>query len=598
MMNRIYNIALGLVLCLSFVACNEDEEREIYFSLDKTEITLGDVGGTDVVNVMSNDSWTVSVTEPWLSVSPATGVGNAVCTIVVDSSLVNEIRKAVIRFTPTTLPDEYVTVKQMGYGKKILPADSVISIESSAKLEERYFETTVLTNVLFDVVLDSVAKTWLTPEKVSIDLDKGARPRTTKLRFDWRMNTVPELREAIIKLVPQGEGAETVDTAFIKVRQKPALKIEDNRAGDSIALTVIYERMNCWSDAWDTSENLQYWSGVTLWEADDEEIVSEEVPLEAVGRVRSVQYSFLDTKEDIPSEIRHLKYLESLTISSNVNTMLLNIELGSSICELEYLKYLTIFSYGIVSLPNDFVKLGKSLVALDLSANNFDELPMIEVDGKKEPMLTQNNFPNLKSLSFVASRRWQTIDLRKKGEYESKDGLGLHIDITTDKAFRNLLLWEDLEELAFSNCYLEGQIPDFTVGEEGVVAYTDDDIQELNDSIEDYKVDYLLGKPKILPNCTMLRLNLNFLTGKLPDWLLYHPHFLDWAPDLLIFNQQEKGLNSAGESVRFDNEPTSFDYYYEVFPGAKEKYELKDGTEEDETTEDDEITEKDEITEE
>ncbi|MBQ2126185.1 MAG: BACON domain-containing protein, partial [Bacteroidaceae bacterium] len=442
MMNRIYNIALGLVLCLSFVACNEDEEREIYFSLDKTEITLGDVGGTDVVNVMSNDSWTVSVTEPWLSVSPATGVGNAVCTIVVDSSLVNEIRKAVIRFTPTTttLLDEYVTVNQMGYDKKIVPADSVISIESSAKLEERYFETTVLTNVLFDVVLDSVAKEWLTPEKVSIDLDKGARPRTTKLRFDWRMNIVPELREAIIKLVPQGEGAETVDTAFIKVRQKPALKIEDNRAGDSIALTVIYERMNCWSDAWDTSENLQYWSGVTLWEADDEEIVSEEVPLEAVGRVRSVQYSFLDTKEDIPSEIRHLKYLESLTISSNVNTMLLNIELGSSICELEYLKYLTIFSYGIVSLPNDFVKLGKSLVALDLSANNFDELPMIEVDGKKEPMLTKDNFPYLKSLSFVASRRWQTIDLRKKGEYESKDGLGLHIDITTDKAFRNLLL--------------------------------------------------------------------------------------------------------------------------------------------------------------
>ena len=63
-------------------------------------------------------------------------------------------------------------------------------------------------------------------------------------------------------------------------------------------------------------------------------------------------------------------------------------------------------------------------------------------------------------------------------------------------------------------------------------------LQELKDSIEDYKVDYLLGKPKILPNCTMLRLNLNFLTGKLPDWLLYHPHFLDWAPDLLIFNQQ------------------------------------------------------------
>ena len=567
MMNRIYNIALGLIVCLSFVACNDDEEKAIYFSLDKTNVAFADVGGTDVVNVKSNDSWTVNVSEPWLSVTPATGIGNAACTIVVDSSLINDERSAAIRFTPANQPEyEFVRVTQMGYGKKIAPKDSVIWIESSAKLEERYFETTVLTNVLFTVDIDSESKEWLTAEKVSIDLDKGARPRTTKLRFDWRMNTVPEERKATIKLVPQGEGADKVDTAFISVRQKPALKIEDNRAGDSIALTVIYERLNCWSDAWDTSENLQYWNGVKLWEAADEEIVSGEVPQEAVGRVRAVQYSFLNTKEDIPSEIRHLKYLESLSISSNVNTMLLNIELGSSICELKYLKYLTIFSYGLVSLPDDFDKLGKSLVALDLSANNFDKIP---------PMITEDKFEKLKSLSFVASRRWQTTDLRKKGEYESKDGLGLHIDITNDKAFRNLLLWENLEELAFSNCYLEGQLPDdFTVGEEDVEAYTQDDVDEWGGDTIQFLADKAM--PKILPKCTMLRLNLNFLTGKLPDWLLYHPHFLDWAPDLLIFNQQEKGLNSDGVTVRFDNEPKTFDYYFDVFPGTREKYELKE----------------------
>ena len=575
MMKRIYNIALGLIVCLSFVACIEDEEKETFFSLDKTSVTFGDVGGTDVVNVMSNESWTVSVTEPWLSVTPATGIGNAACTIVVDSSLINDPREAAIRFTPATQRVEIVKVTQYGYDKKITPQDSVISIESSAKLEERYFETTVLTNILFTVELDDAAKEWLTPEKVSIDLDKGARPRTTKLRFDWRMNTVPELREAIIKLVPQGEGAETVDTAFISVRQKPGVKIEDNRAGDSIALTVIYERLNCWSDAWDTSENLQYWRGVTLWEAGDKDLPEPE----AVGRVRAVQYSFLNTKEDIPSEIRHLKYLESLSISSNVNTMLLNIELGSSICELEYLKYLTIFSYGLVSLPDDFGRL-KKLVALDLSANNFDKIP---------PVLTKDNFEELKSLSFVASRRWQTTDLRKKGEYESKDGLGLHIDVTTDTVFRNLLLWEKLEELAFSNCYLEGQLPDFEVGDYGVKAYSEDDVAG-NDTLKNL---YIYEMPKILPNCTMLRLNLNFLTGDLPKWLRYHPHFLDWAPELLIFNQQEKGLNSNGEPVRFKNESEvkELQYYFDFFPGTKEKYELKEEIGEDEETDNDEITE-------
>ena len=561
MMDRLYKIALGLIVCVSFVACN-DEEKGASFSLDKSEITFGAEGGADVVLVESNDSWTVSVSEPWLSVSPASGTGNAACHVVVDSSLVSEVRSASVRFTPAAMPAVAVTVKQMGYGKMIAPEKSEIWVESSAKMEERYFETNVTTNVKFNVEIDHLgADEWLTAESVSVELDKGARPRTAKLRFDWKMNTVPEQRVAEIKLIPEGEGAELVEPAVISVYQKPALKIEDNRAGDSIALVVIYERMNCWSDAWDTSENLQYWEGVDLWEASDKDLPAPE----AVGRVRAVQYSFLNTKETVPSEIRHLKYLESLAISSNVNTMLLNIDLGSDICELEHLKYLTLFSYGLVSLPDDFVKLGKSLVALDLSANNFASIPA---------MLTQENFPKLKSLSFVASRRWQTTDLRKKSEYESKDGLGLHVNVTTDNAFRRLLLWENLEELAFSNCYLEGELPDFKVGEEGVVAYTQKDVDAWGGDTIQYLADNAL--PKILPNCTMLRLNLNFLNGNLPEWLLYHPHFMDWAPDLLIFNQQEKGVNSAGEAVRFDNEPKTFDYYYDVFPGTREKYELKD----------------------
>ena len=561
MMDRLYKIALGLIVCVSFVACN-DEEKGASFSLDKSEITFGAEGGADVVLVESNDSWTVSVSEPWLSVTPASGTGNAACHVVVDSSLVSEVRSASVRFTPAAMPAMAVTVKQMGYGKMIAPEKSEIWVESSAKMEERYFETTVTTNVKFAVEIDHLgADEWLTAESVSVELDKGARPRTAKLRFDWKMNTVPEQRVAEIKLIPEGEGAELVEPAVISVYQKPALKIEDNRAGDSIALVVIYERMNCWSDAWDTSENLQYWEGVDLWEASDKDLPAPE----AVGRVRAVQYSFLNTKETVPSEIRHLKYLESLAISSNVNTMLLNIDLGSEICELEHLKYLTLFSYGLVSLPDDFVKLGKSLVALDLSANNFASIPA---------MLTQENFPKLKSLSFVASRRWQTTDLRKKSEYESKDGLGLHVNVTTDNAFRRLLLWENLEELAFSNCYLEGELPDFKVGEEGVVAYTQKDVDAWGGDTIQYLADNAL--PKILPNCTMLRLNLNFLNGNLPEWLLYHPHFMDWAPDLLIFNQQEKGVNSAGEAVRFDNEPKTFDYYYDVFPGTREKYELKD----------------------
>ena len=566
-MKKLYKIALGLIVCFSFVACNDDEGNSTGFSLDKSDIVFAAEGGADVIQIESNDSWTISVSEPWLSVSPASGMGTMTCKLVADSSLVNNMRTATVRFIPASNPAKSVTVKQMGYGKMIVPEQSEIRIESSAKYDERYFETTVTTNVKFGVKVvypgSGSNQEWLTADKYTVELDKGARPRTTKLRFDWKMNTIPEERVAEIRLIPEGEGTEQVETSVISVYQKPALKIEDNRAGDSLALVVMYDLMNCWSDAWDTGENMQYWNGVTLWEASDKGLPAKD----AVGRVRSVQYYLIDTKETIPAEIRHLKYLESLSISSNVNTMLLDIELGSDICKLEHLKYLTIFSYGLVSLPDDFVELGDSLVALDLSANNFTEIPSI---------LTKDNFPQLKSLSFVASRRWNfaPMDLRKKGEYESEGGIGLNINASTDSTFRNLFLWEDLEELAFSNCYIEGNIPDFKVGEEGVVAYTQSDVEAFGGDTISYLADNAM--PKILPNCRMLRLNLNFLTGKLPNWLLYHPYLLEWAPDLLIFNQQEQGLNSAGEPVRFDNEPETFDYYYNVFPGTRKKYELKD----------------------
>ena len=236
MMNKLYKIALGLIVCLPFVACNEEDENAVGFSLDKSELTFAAEGGADVVLVESNESWTVSVTEPWLSVSPASGTGAAACHVVVDSSLVNEMRTASIRFVPSTKPAVNVTVNQMGYGKMIVPENSEIWVESSAKMEERFFETTVTTIVKFGVEVDYLGaeQEWLTSENVTVELDKGARPRTAKLRFEWKMNTVPEQRVAEIKLIPEGEGAELVEPAVISVYQKPALKIEDNRAGTQL----------------------------------------------------------------------------------------------------------------------------------------------------------------------------------------------------------------------------------------------------------------------------------------------------------------------------------------------------------------------------
>ena len=79
--------------------------------------------------------------------------------------------------------------------------------------------------------------------------------------------------------------------------------------------------------------------------------------------------------------------------------------------------------------------------------------------------------------------------------------------------------------------------------------------------------------PRVLPNCRQLSLNLNFFTGKVPNWILFHPHLVEWNAPTMIFNQQPKGKNSDGAAVGFSNmteDSYSYDYYYGTSdPGSK-----------------------------
>jgi hypothetical protein len=139
-----------------------------------------------------------------------------------------------------------------------------------------------------------------------------------------------------------------------------------------------------------------------------------------------------------------------------------------------------------------------------------------------------------------------------------------------DNAISRLLLWENLEELGLSYNYIEGSLPDL---KERVRAYTAEDIAKRGDTLT-WAVEHQL--PRVLPNIRTLRLNLNFMTGELPEWLLYHPNLMEWAAEVLVYPQQEKSYNSAGEVVGFSNTPTSREYYFEAYPLYRSRYEFND----------------------
>ena len=109
-----------------------------------------------------------------------------------------------------------------------------------------------------------------------------------------------------------------------------------------------------------------------------------------------------------------------------------------------------------------------------------------------------------------------------------------------------------------------GEIPDFE-DDESISVYT-----EAPDSLKGCCRGCILVKNRIkrvMPQLRMLALNLNRMTGALPDWVLYHPALDWWDPFTLLFNQE--GKDEQGNLAGFSNEPANMDYYYQAYPKKK-----------------------------
>ena len=553
-----YNIILLAATALTLlVGCMNDNTTIPGFEANNAAIEAGAEGGEYTLAIRSSKEWMATSDVPWVMISPANGRGTVECVIKIDSTLINDSRATEIRFSSAGEVLQEVAVTQEGYAKMITPEATEHKIAASASRTERWFEIPVEANVPFEVSAEYTSgDDWLTVKEHTLTLDRGARPRTTTLRVEWKMNPEPKERVATLHLTGEGMDAP----ATIVVRQHAAPLIEDNRQGDSLAIVTIFEKMECWSDnGISTTEGMHRWDCVRLWKATDKSLPEPA----AVGRVRDLDLSYFNTEEGIPQEIKYLKYLETLSLFGNVNTMLKSIDMGEEICDLEYLKDLRVAAFGLVSLPANFARLGDTLESLDLNSNNFNSIPTV---------LTAENFPKLKALNLASNRRAAISDLRKK-DTANEEGIGLYTDAEAEDVVSRLLRWEALEELTLSYNYIEGSIPDFKVGEDGVKAYTMEDIAERGDTLL-WAVENNL--PRILPNARVLRLNLNFFSGTLPDWLLYHPRLMEWAPEVLVYPQQEGGIDSGGRSVGFTNEPSSTEYYFERYPLMRGRFEFND----------------------
>lgn len=637
-MKYMNKLTLGIVLAAGlFTACSDKDDVDIPggLALDKKEIAIGRQGGTEQIAIAASQNWVANVDEPWLMLTPANGVGSTTATVVVDSTLMNGRRTTDIVFIGDNGQRRTVSVKQFGYGKQIDIKEPTVEIENSESYDKRAFESLISANVECKIgkieysfegdmtdaekaengkeregwLLNSKDEDKLTGTNLGIVLDRKARPRTVNFKFRWAMNVVPAVRVAKVHLVPvkaedklvDADGKPTADV-ILTVRQKAAPKIEDNRAGDSLSVIMINQKLGSIA-TFDSSDNMRNWSGVTLWEATDAFVKDHP---EALGRVRSVKFSMVNLKsgETLPKEVGNLKFLESFSVAANENNQIREVKLGDEICSLKYLKNLTVQAYGLTQLPTNFVKLGSSLETLNLVSNNFNQLSDIT------DIVNEKNFPKLRNLILYAQRRTDVlIDIASLGKKNASGvyvynnypiGLYGKVNAGADRqALLKLLTWDKLNTLELSYSFLEGELPtdeEMDAALKAAGKATRYSKSDFSTNKEDY-LDKLVGDtckwllsgkvnpvtckhkdgsvvskdvypdqvPRVLPNCRQLSLNLNFFTGKVPNWIIFHPHLVEWNAPTMIFNQQPKGKNSDGVAVGFSNmteDSYSYDYYY------------------------------------
>lgn len=526
---------LGLIV---LNGCTNDEH--VAPGVDTDALAIGADGGSLKLNVGFSDDWIATTDNPWIIVSPANGRGAVECRLQIDSALTDQPRRGFVRFqNQRTWENRDVVIDQAGYGYTIALDDDEVSVANYAAYGKRSFDVEISTNIDFDVKIPDNAG-WLKVEKYQVELNRGARPRRVQVRFNWDINSRPEARIADVVFQPRKDVELDKQDKLTVTQQAAEPIVENTPAGDSVALLAIARSLNTWY-SWESSEPMKNWDNVVIWEKG---MSGYQEGYE--GRVKSAYFKFFTCKEGLPFEVQYLTAAEELSFSSNANTFLLDLTPGEHIAKLTQLRRLSIVAYGLTELPESFAALG-NLEFLDLTGNNFQRVPAI---------LTPENFPKLHALNLTANQRNSIYDLSNT----VRTGYG---GLRDEGGFpQRLLEWEKLDTLALSVNYLQGELP----GMEHWAKYSQADIDAV-DSLP----QALVGIPKVLPNMRYFCINLNRLTGEIPEWLLYHPALDWWVPSILVFTQE--GKDETGRSAGFSNEPVNMNYYYEFYKGCGKKLE-------------------------
>ena len=514
------------------VSCDDDDKAVSGFTVDQDEVQFSNDGGVIEMQIATDRTWTAETRNDWCMVSPATGIGNGICVIKADSSYLYKERTGRVIFYSDKGDVAEVQIKQFGYEQTINFTQAELTVPSYAAPEEAYIDVEAISNVPFEVIIPDEAKKWLSYDNKNNEpytyTPSTTIPRKQKFRFkfatytDFTADRIAEVQfKQTSATVTRAEGESNLLTKTVKITQEKAQMIIPSREGDSLAVLAIARVLNAGISA-STSRPLTHWNNVLV----EERTYDYHNPVTGYSkkdttelRVIGLSLSMMDTDESIPYQIQYLTELETFGAVANSNGFKKHIALGPEITMLKKLKSISLMGYGIGSLPIEMKDM-ESLEELDLNGNSI-----LNLNDIKEILLGLKD--QLKYLDLGGNRVSGSVmnlstDIPKDKTLETI-GLGGNLS-SYDWLFSEMMA---LEGLCLSYNYFYGSIPELGGVKEG-----------------------------ILPKMRELKMNLNRLTGKLPDWVMYHPYLACWNPFTLIFNQE--GWDNKGALTGFTNAPTKF----------------------------------------
>lgn len=531
MKKELFNILrIGVLMCgamiFSLTSCKDDSEG-IEFRLSESEMEFPCEGGVRRVDVSAGGDWTVTCDAEWCMVSPTNGDETAVCEVRVDTSYLYDIREAHLNFHCGS-KTRVVTINQFGYEKVIkLDRDSICVDDFSDEDRGMIEEVKVMSNVKYDVTVeykDATRTGWLTAKVVESGNVESV-PRPGRVRLDYKLYLESDKnREAEVvfrQTDASASGKEPIEVRLPFVQRK-AQEIIPSREGDSLALVTLSRIMRL-GTTWDLSQPMIYWNNIKL---EDCTYYNEKLKkMVTEPRVIYARFTMLNTNDGIPYHVRYLDQLVELGFIANANAHLKNIDLGEHITYLPNLKYLSLLGYGISRLPDRMKKMEK-LEQIDLSGNNLTEIPIDIIAALDKKSLTYIN---------LANNRRRDVFGNLYANRTVRDTLGIHGELP-----EALFKLKNVKYIGLSYNYLEGTIPD--------MGYDASQYATLEEKV---------ANNPVMPQLEQLSINLNYFTGALPDWLLYHPNLRCWDPYTLVFNQYERARDSRGQNAGFTNEPST-----------------------------------------